>query len=289
MSAREQRPLSTAHLLGLWVAGFFAGCGAPPGGIEPGIEDGGTPAMDEANRADAAAAASDVVSIVAPDSATVSMGGGGDVRNEATDALPAGAGDLSVAAALQSFRWELPCQGADYWTSSSACPWEIAKWTAMGGTANTRSGLRASLTRTFGGRPDVTYAVKLRFRGLVETNLYSNPDGTIDQEVSAAPHFHVGGAVAEHLNWYSLQVSEPKQVYYLNAFHVLRSGVVFVIDYTATIQIRGGTTISFGMGDRNGLLWANPTKKVVPGVGPAPAPFNGQFIQVDVLSATPSR
>jgi hypothetical protein len=45
---------------------------------------------------------------------------------------------------------------------------------------------------------------------------------------------------------------------------------------------RGADVVFFGDG-QNGKLITNFKKLVVPGIAPAPAPYNGQFVQVDVV------
>jgi len=130
----------------------------------------------------------------------------------------------------------------------------------------------------------MVYAVTLRFRGVVEGNMYKDADGMLDAELSAAPHFHVGGTVHEHFQIYSLAVSEPPQIYYLNAFHDLVKPLP--VDYTVTIQVRGGATLTFGLGDTNTACFSNSERFVVPDVLPAPEPFNGQFIQADVVAVS---
>ena len=64
---------------------------------------------------------------------------------------------------------------------------------------------------------------------------------------------------------------------------------VFPIDYRVTIAIRAGATVTMGAYDSNDVAIANHKHIVVPGVPPAPAPFDGQFFQLDVESVKPAR
>jgi hypothetical protein len=57
---------------------------------------------------------------------------------------------------------------------------------------------------------------------------------------------------------------------------------IFTIDYTTTIEIEGGATLTLHGDGQNGHMITNFSKLVVPEVAPAPKPFNGQFIQLDV-------
>ena len=54
------------------------------------------------------------------------------------------------------------------------------------------------------------------------------------------------------------------------------------MDYTATIEIEGGATLTLHGNGQNGRMITNFDKLVVPDVPPAPKPFNGQFIQLNV-------
>ncbi len=58
---------------------------------------------------------------------------------------------------------------------------------------------------------------------------------------------------------------------------------IFTIDYTQTIEIAGGSAITLHGNGQNGRLISNFKKLVVPDVTPAPAPFNGQFVQLNVV------
>jgi hypothetical protein len=215
-------------------------------------------------------------------------GSGGAGSEAGTAGAPGaiGSGDpLAIASAFAAFRWEFPCAGSAFVTDA-ACSYDLGSWKSAGGTVDESNGIEAELTRTFGGNSDTVYAVTLRFRGVAEGNMYKHEDGMLDAEMTTGPHFHVGGSVHEHFQVYSLAVSEPPQHFYLNAFHDLVTPLP--VDYTATIQVRGGATLTFGMADTNTACFANSKQVVVAELPPAPAPFNGQFIQADVVSVTPA-
>jgi hypothetical protein len=55
---------------------------------------------------------------------------------------------------------------------------------------------------------------------------------------------------------------------------------------TATVEIEGGATLTLHGDGQNGHMITNFSKLVVPDVAPAPKPFNGQFIQLDVVEVT---
>jgi hypothetical protein len=173
-----------------------------------------------------------------------------------------------VAASLQGLRWEVPC--ATDRPHDVACVAKINKPTK---------------TATLAGDPATTYEVTLRFRGVVEQETY---DGGQAEEL-----WYVGGHPANGAyNIYELDVSAPAQVFYLNAG---KAGIerVFPIDYQKTIRIRGGATVTLAADAQDGQLIANVDdhKKpvVVADVPPAPAPFDGQFIQMDVISVAKAK
>ncbi|WP_437588516.1 hypothetical protein [Sorangium sp. So ce1000] len=166
---------------------------------------------------------------------------------------------LAAAASINGFRWEMPCDkdpgNSDECTTSTLI----------------------DESKTFGGTPDTVYQVTVRLRGVVEPETYKGgtPDGM---------HFRVGG-MPDHgeYNRYSITVSDPAQVYYLNDSPNVGHDT-FKIDHTKTIPIRGGAKVSFKGEDPNHISITNFKHLVVDGVPPAPAPFNGQFIQLDVQS-----
>jgi len=141
-----------------------------------------------------------------------------------------------------------------------------------------------------GGDSTKTYDVQVRVRGVLETMPYSG--GAVQSSVS--PYYYVGGLPADGaFNVYSLSVPDPKQVYYFN-YVMPTSHKLFTVDYTATIPMKGGTTITAGVNGQNGLMITNTSNPqnpggglTVPGITGITQPYDGQFLQFDVLSATP--
>ena len=68
-------------------------------------------------------------------------------------------------------------------------------------------------------------------------------------------------------------------------------GRVWSIDYQKTIRVPGGATVTLSADAQDGNLVSSTDDKgkplVIPAVPPAPAPFDGQFIQMDVVSLVP--
>jgi hypothetical protein len=141
---------------------------------------------------------------------------------------------------------------------------------------------------TFGGDPSVVYDVEIRIRGLTE------PKDFVDGEVLES-HFQIGGTPgANDYNIYSIDVADPVETYTLNRNEMGVGHYTFVVDYTVTIPIRGGSEVRLTMIDPNDIAIANPGGNiasgepfVVPDIEPFPEPFYGQFLQMDVLSVAP--
>jgi hypothetical protein len=140
-----------------------------------------------------------------------------------------------------------------------------------------------------GGNPLKTYAVTLRFRGIVEWKNYSGGVQT--------SHFYTGGVGADPgtlpsntiRNIYSIAVSDPAQVYYLNAYLSGTTDGVFVIDYNETISMQGGSSITLHATSVDNLGFENLSNLTVPVSGGDPPimvsqPYAGQFVQMNIVS-----
>ena len=90
-------------------------------------------------------------------------------------------------------------------------------------------------------------------------------------------------------NIYSLSISSPEQTYYLNRgeSHIERC---WPIDYTKTVDIAGGATVTLYADTVEQAeimnLDGNGQPLVIPGVTQVTQPYNGQFILMDVVSVT---
>lgn len=225
--------------------GGVAGSGGAPGGGSGGALGGASGSGGSAGSDAALDAPSD-----APP---------GDATPDA-DAEADAASDGGIVTALAGARIELPCTAV---TSSVAC---VAS--------------QVSKTFAFEGQLGTSYDVTLRFRGVVEENAYSC--------AAKVGSFCSGGSpVVAGWNVFSIKVGDPAQIYYLNAG---TAGVLhcWPLDYQATIPIKGGAAIELagdaidGQQVRNIDAANNPI--VVPGVSPAPQAYDGQFVQIDVVS-----
>lgn len=178
----------------------------------------------------------------------------------ATDTEPLTGLAKEVTGTLHGLRWEMPCA-----TEGQVC---------------SAAELRPSHSTRLGGDPGHLYEVTLRFRGVVEYHSYAGgqQDGL----------WYIGGQSAQSsYNVYKMEVSDPQQTFFLNADRA-GLGRTWAIDYTRTIQMRGGALVTLSADAQDGALINNHDGQgqaiVVPGVPPAPAPYNGQFIQMDVVS-----
>lgn len=131
-----------------------------------------------------------------------------------------------------------------------------------------------SFTKKFGGEKGKRYKVTLRFRGVVEPMMYK--DGKKEGE-----YFYIGGKPDNSkYNVYKLEISSPKSHYFLNSQK--RVGhKIFTVDYTTTIEIDGGATLTISGNGQNGLMIANFSKLMVKGIDTKP--YNGQYMQVNVV------
>ncbi|MDP6635062.1 MAG: hypothetical protein QGG42_09205 [Phycisphaerae bacterium] len=173
-------------------------------------------------------------------------------------------------AELDGFRWKFP----------SADPMEkklgkgaVCRSALVTGDPNKTDNFTEK--RNFGGEKGKRYKVTLRFRGVVEPMRYKG--GVKDGE-----YFYIGGSGNNGgYNIYKLEVSSPKSHYFLNRCDRVAHDV-FTIDYTAAIEIDGGAELTMSGDGQNGKMIANFKKLTVPGV--EEKPYNGQFVQVNVVA-----
>lgn len=187
---------------------------------------------------------------------------------------------VNVAGNLDGLRWELPCTNH----ADPLCFTEVGD-----------GGVSEVLTSTLGGAPGQTYAVTLHFRGEVEQKTYigsadaGSPQTAGAQGLANAEFFVAGGRDnGDTWNIYEMQVSDPPSVYFLNA-GMSNFSFTFWIDYTATIPMKAGATLTLFASSVDGREIANIDDLdggpvLVPGVPPYPQRFDGQFIQMDVVS-----
>ena len=139
---------------------------------------------------------------------------------------------------------------------------------------------------TLTGSADSSYDITLRFRGVVEQKSY------FDEEAADGYWREGGTPEIDTFNLYSLEVSSPTQTYYINGgTSEIRN--CWGIDYTQTVAINAEATVTLRAtdgGDEMQILNIDDEGEpiVVPDIPPAPDAFDGQFVQTDVVSVSPS-
>jgi hypothetical protein len=181
------------------------------------------------------------------------------------------AADNSPAAVLDGFRFEFPCKEA-----MPENPKEGAGCSSALVTGDPFKTDNFKKEVKFGGECGKMYDVTLRFRGVVEPMMYK--DGQMDGD-----YFYIGGEPNNATyNIYKIDIASPASHYFLNRQDKV-GHKIFTIDYTKTIRIEGGSKIILSGDGQNGKLISNFKKLMVPHVAPSPNPFNGQFVQMDVV------
>jgi hypothetical protein len=148
---------------------------------------------------------------------------------------------------------------------------------------------------TLKGDPNKTYHVTFRVRGVVEPKVYDG--GRLD---STDPWVNIGGApttvgrenASNQYGKFSIEVSNPKEVYYLNRLHGDQTDhEVYVMDYRLTVPARGNAALAVVFADQNQCAITNHRNKVVEGL-PADViaqPYKDQFLYVEVESISEAR
>jgi hypothetical protein len=139
---------------------------------------------------------------------------------------------------------------------------------------------------TLGGKPGIIYDVRLRIRGLFEPTTIL--EGQTPIEVN--PFYQVGGTIrAKDWSAWHIEVSEPKQTYWLN--HYPKVGhLIYKEDFQATIPMAGGATVTVRVIDGNDRQMDNleegraDRRQIIEGV--TDKPLDGQMLRLDVLKAT---
>src|SRR6185436_115190 len=194
------------------------------------------------------------------------------------NATPLMAEDLKkIAASIDGYRYEFPCK-----EPMPENPKPGADGVSARATDDPATNDKFTDVKKFGGEPGKRYQFTLRVRGVVEPMMYKN--GKMDGE-----YFYIGGEPDNATyNIYQLTVSSPASHFFFNRQDAV-GHKIFTIDYTATIEIEGGAALTFHGDGQNGRMITNFSKLVVPDVPPAPKPYNGQFIQLNVTDVTEAK
>jgi hypothetical protein len=195
----------------------------------------------------------------------------------------------NVAGSLEGLEWYVPCTSGSGTSCSASDP--------------------PVVSATLNGASGVAYAVTLQFRGVVEEKTYfPNPvDAGPDADDAGATGPVATGTNAsffvtnvtpqsDSYNLYSLTVTPPDAgapslVAYLNSGTTGISNC-WLVDYTVTLPMQGGSTVQLAALTEDGQEITNhdPSNNpiAVPGISFDGGTFNGQFIEMDVVSVTPT-
>ena len=182
-----------------------------------------------------------------------------------------------IAASIDGYRYEFPCKDPMPENPKPGADGVSARTTSDAATNDKFTDIKK-----FGGEPGKRYKVTIRVRGVVEPMMYKN--GKQDGD-----YFYIGGEPNNGTyNIYQLNASAPASHFFFNRQDKI-GHQIFTIDYTKTIEIEGGATLTFHGNGQNGRMITNFLKLVVPEVPPAPQPFNGQFIQLNVIDVVEAK
>ena len=139
---------------------------------------------------------------------------------------------------------------------------------------------------TFGGKAGVVYDVRLRIRGIFEPTTIEGGE----TPYPAHPYYKVGGTIrARDWSAWHIDVSEPKQTYWLN--HYPKVGhTIYLEDFEATIPIAGGAAVAVRVVDGNDRQIDNSEpgrpdrQQIIKGV--VDKPLDGQMLRIDIVSVT---
>ena len=169
-----------------------------------------------------------------------------------------------VAGDLSGLRWEFPCLTQ---TTPELCT------TVDDVTDDT----------TLSGATGSTYEVVLRIRGIIEPKTYTG--GT------AGDGWNRDGIPAnDTANIYALGISSPPATFYVNSGTTRLGSELYAeaIDFEMTIIVAGGATVQLQADSIDALQIRNIDENgvpiIVPDVPPAPDAYDGQFVQMDVVS-----
>lgn len=193
--------------------------------------------------------------------------------------------DFGIAGELSGLMWEMPI-------IDTASPWV---WPGSNGGS-----VIDIVTAKLSGLTDLVYDVELLFRGIMEIMDYVG--GSV--VLATGGYMNSGGAPGAVLtghNIYKLEISNPAATYYLNRWDgIVSANPVYGVRYTATVQMRGGATITLTADPVNGGEITNFGGVTIASLSQAGDPAMmltqavydatyklGQFLQMDVLNVTP--
>ncbi|HEY7056264.1 MAG TPA: hypothetical protein VH458_07060 [Vicinamibacterales bacterium] len=135
---------------------------------------------------------------------------------------------------------------------------------------------------TFGGSRDVIHDVRLRIRGIFEPTTIVGGETPYPDH----PYFKIGGTVgAREWSAWHIQVSSPKQTYWLNHYPTV-SHTIYAEDFEATIPVAGEAAVVVRVIDGNDRQIDNnkpgPDRlRIIKEI--STTPLAGQMLRLDVI------
>ncbi len=171
-----------------------------------------------------------------------------------------------VADLLDGQRWEMPCQGDGPDDAHCEAPDGVDRAIEVDATT---------------GATSTTFVTTVRVRGVVE------PKTVEDADYTDGPWAEGGDPAGDEASVFALEVSDPDRVHHLNA-GASPGAHAMAVDVEVTLDIAPGATVRLVADDGgDGLqlrnLGADGDPLVIEGVEPDPDPYDGQFLQIDVL------
>jgi len=175
--------------------------------------------------------------------------------------------DAGPPATLHGLRAELPCMGP-----------------LMGGLCPTPA--TSTDVATLMGTPGTSYDVAFQIRGVTEGRRYAACTTTMGSWCTSSET----PSRSDNYNVWGLTIGTPAQQYFLN--HGMEAPESFVMDYVQVLRVASGATVTLTGDSINSAEFPNRDAAGVPvvvsGVPPDPMAFDGEFVQIDVLSIVPA-
>ena len=190
---------------------------------------------------------------------------------DAAPALDASAGGGSQDAAVPApfvmagQKWHLPCSNNLGNRNCNCATGPQIETVMLAGNANER------------------WTVVVRIRGIMEAMTYSGG-------IAGPQGWYVNGTKGDTANnYYRLVVSSPAATYWINR-GTPTGQRSFVYDYMANLTVDGNAVITYESNGQDGIQWGNydatGAAQTIANVPTNPSPYDGQFAQLDVVSAS---
>lgn len=199
-------------------------------------------------------------------------GAGGGMGTSGTGGMAGAGGGMMVEATLPPLRVDDTCGSL---LGGNVC-------LHAGKPSDDGTPFMKNASATMGGTQGQTYMVKVHVRGVVEpTHVQGGTPGMPVQFVTGGQRYADGSNESTYQQW-RLTTSVPNQHYFLNVYTEGLSHVVHIIDYTETIPIGGGSTVTLDVYDGNAHSISNTVNNPPLSIMGIPGSMmSGQFVQVD--------